>query len=137
MHGRDKQFPAYQWCHILEQCEMTLNMLRRSRINPKLSAYTQLFGVFDYNATSLAPIVTKAFIHERPNQRSTFADHGKIAFVIGPAMEHYRELMFYVPSTKAIQNTDTYVFIPTKYALPETAAADQAIVALEEYKRCN
>ena len=89
LHGCDKQFPAYQWCRIIEQCEMTLNMLRRSRINPKLSAYMQLFGVFDYNATPLAPIGTKAFIHERPNQRSTFADHGKIAFVIGPAMEHY------------------------------------------------
>ena len=28
LHGCDKQFPVYQWCRILEQCEMTLNMLR-------------------------------------------------------------------------------------------------------------
>ena len=103
------------------------------RINPKLSAYMQIFGVFDYNATPLAPIGTKAFIHERPEQRGTFADHGKIAFVIGPAMEHYRELTFYVPSTKGIRNTDTYVFLPTKYALPKTAAADRATTALEEF----
>ena len=133
LHGCDKQFPAYQWCRIIEQCEMTLNMLRRSRINPKLSAYTQLFGVFDYNATPLAPIGTKAFIHERPNQRSTFADHGKIAFVIGPAMEHYRELTFYVPSTRGIRNTDTYVFLPTKFELPANAAADRATAALEDF----
>lgn len=28
LHGCDKQFPTYQWCHILEQYEMTFNMLR-------------------------------------------------------------------------------------------------------------
>ena len=48
-------------------------------------------------------------------------------------MEHYRELTFYVPSTKGIRNTDTYVFLPTKYALPKTAAADRATAALEEF----
>ena len=75
-----------------KQCKMTLNMLQRSRINPKLSAYMQMFGVFDYNATLLAPIGTKVFINECPKQRGTFANHGKIAFIIGPAMEHYQEL---------------------------------------------
>ena len=54
LHGCDRQFPAYKWCEIMHQCEMTLNMLRRSRINPKMSAYTQLFGILrrsklDYN----------------------------------------------------------------------------------------
>ena len=82
LHGCDTSFPAYKWCSIIRQCEMTLNMLRRSRINPKLSAYTQLFGMFDYNQTPLAPLGTKAFVHERPNQRRTHADHGKIAYVI-------------------------------------------------------
>ena len=48
-------------------------------------------------------------------------------------MEHYQELTFYVPSTKGIRNTDTYVFLPTKYALPKTAAADRATAALEEF----
>ena len=41
--------------------------------------------------------------------------------------------MSYVPSTKGIQNTDTYVFIPTKYTLSETVVADRATVALEEF----
>jgi len=77
LHGCDTSFPAYEWCSIIRQCEMTLNMLRRLRINPKLSAYTQLFGMFDYNQTPLAPLGTKAFAHERPNQRCTHADHGK------------------------------------------------------------
>lgn len=74
--------------------------------------------------TPLAPIGTKAFVHERLNQRSMFAKHGKIAFVIDPAMEHYGELTFYVPITRDIRNTDKYVFLPTKFELPANAAAD-------------
>ena len=49
LHGTDKHFPAWLWCQILQQVVMMLNMLRCSRINPKLSAYEQIFGVFDYN----------------------------------------------------------------------------------------
>ena len=48
-------------------------------------------------------------------------------------MEHYRELTFYVPSTRGIRNTDTYVFLPTKFELPANAAADRATAALEEF----
>ena len=133
LHGCDTSFPAYKWCSIIRQCEMTLNMLRRSRINPKLSAYTQLFGMFDYNRTPLAPLGTKAFVHERPNQRHTHADHGKIAYVIGPSMHHYRHLNFYIPETRGTRDSDTYVFLPTKFELPHTAAADRATQALEEF----
>ena len=65
LHGCDKDFLAYKWCEIMHEYEMTLNMLQRSRINPKMSAYTQLFGEFDYNQTPLAPLGTKEFVHER------------------------------------------------------------------------
>ena len=133
LHGCDSAFPAYKWCEIMKQCEMTLNMLRPSRINPKMSAYTQLNGLYDYNRTPLAPLGTKAFVHERPNQRRTFADHGKIGFVIGPATQHYRHLTFYIPSTRGTRITDTYVFIPSKFELPANAAADRSTVALEEF----
>ena len=40
LHGCDSEFPAYKWCEIIHQGEMTLNMLRRSRVNPKMSTYT-------------------------------------------------------------------------------------------------
>ena len=76
---------------------MTLTILRRSRINPKLSAYNhQIFRNFDYNATPLAPLGTKAFVHERPRQRPSHGVHGKIRYVIGPSMHHYRHLNYYI-----------------------------------------
>ena len=80
LHGCDRKFPAWLWCQIIPQVVMTLNMLRRLRINPRLSAHTQIFGVFDFNRTPLAPIGTRNVVHERTTQQgsTTFSDHGVI-----------------------------------------------------------
>jgi hypothetical protein len=109
-------------------------MLRRSRINPKLSAYTQIFGVFDYNRTPLAPIGTKTVVHLRTTQkgRTTFGDHGVIGWTIGPALDHYRHWDFYIPKTRGTRVSDTVVFLPEKYSMPTTASADRVSTALEE-----
>ena len=47
----------------LPQATQTLNLLRRSRINPQLSAEAKLNGAFDYNRTPMAPPGTKVLIH--------------------------------------------------------------------------
>jgi hypothetical protein len=101
-------------------------MLWRLRINPKLSAYTQIFGVFDYNPTPLAPIGTRTVVHLRTTQkeRTTFGDHGFIRWTIGPAMDHYRHWDFYIPKTRGTRVSDTIVFLPEKYSMPTTASAD-------------
>ena len=39
-----KDFPLHLWCPILPHASLTLNLLRKSRINPKLSGYAQLHG---------------------------------------------------------------------------------------------
>ena len=72
----DPNFPLSNWCHLLPQAELTLNLLRPSRLNPKLSAYAQLEGAFDFNHTPLAPPGTHVIVHEKPNQRCTWAPHG-------------------------------------------------------------
>ena len=111
---------------------MTLNMLRRSQINSKMSLCTQIFGMFDYNATPLTPLGTKAFVYERPIERARHADHGKIGYAIGPSMKHYCHLNYYIPSTHSTRNTNTYVFILFKFESPVNVVADRATAALEE-----
>ena len=96
LHGYDRGFPPYKWCEMIRQCEMTLNMLRCSRNNPQMSAYTQLFGTFDYNTTPLTPLGTKEFFHKRTRQRRLHADHCKVGYVIGNSPQHYRHL--FLPS---------------------------------------
>jgi hypothetical protein len=61
----DTQFPIHLWDGLIPHAVITLNLLRQSRINPKLSAHAQLHGIFDYNKTPLAPPGTKVIIHEK------------------------------------------------------------------------
>ena len=38
----DPDFQMYLWCQLMPQAETTLNLMRESRINPRLSEYAQL-----------------------------------------------------------------------------------------------
>ena len=51
----DPAFPLSLWDYLLQQTNITLNLLRTARSNPKLSAYAYLFGNFNFQATPLAP----------------------------------------------------------------------------------
>ena len=52
----------------MEQANITLNLLRSSRSSPKLSAYTYIFGEFDFVATPLAPPDIKIVAHIKSGQ---------------------------------------------------------------------
>jgi hypothetical protein len=69
----DPSFPVYLWDELVPQALLTLNFLRTSRLNPGLSAYNQLFSVFDFNRTPLAPPGTRALIFEDPDTRESWA----------------------------------------------------------------
>jgi hypothetical protein len=71
----DTQFPIHLWDRLTPHAVITLNLLRQSRINPKLSAHAQLHGIFDYNKTPLAPPGTKVILHEKPDHRGSWAPH--------------------------------------------------------------
>jgi hypothetical protein len=51
----DTRFPMHLWDRLIAQATLTLNLLRPSRRNPRVSAYTMLEGNFDFNKTPLAP----------------------------------------------------------------------------------
>ena len=86
----DPNFPMHLWCRLLPQANITLNLLRGSRVNPKLSAYAQVHGLFDYNRTPMAPPGTFVLGHEKPTKRGTWSPHAVEAWYIGPALESYR-----------------------------------------------
>jgi hypothetical protein len=125
----DKQFPLHLWCRLLPQCDMTLNMLRASRVNPHISAYQLLHGTFDFNATPLAPPGTKAIIHEKPANRTTWAPHGIEGWYVEPAMEHYRCYKVYCPTTKAVRVSDTVELFTTHCQMPAMTTTEAAIKA--------
>ena len=120
----DKKFPISEWDRLVEQAVLTLNLLRTSRVNPKLSAWAYLFGMFDFNKCPLAPPGTKVVLHEKPSNRASWAYHGTDGWYIGPSLEHYRCVKIYVPETGAVRNADTVKFFPSTIPLPQTSTED-------------
>jgi hypothetical protein len=68
----DPTFPLKLWDKLLPQATITLNLLRKSRINPRMSAYAQINGHFNFNKTPLAPPGTRIVAHEKPDQRASW-----------------------------------------------------------------
>ena len=120
----DPTFPVREWDRLLPQVEITLNLLRTSRINSNLSAYAYLFGTFNFNKTPLAPPGTKAMVHVKPDKRKSWDYHAIDGFYIGPALEHYRCLKTYIPKTHRERVADTVKIIPNVIPFPQSNLDD-------------
>ena len=86
----DRDFPIHLWDRLLPQALLTLNLLRGSRINPKLSAYAQIHGTFDQNRTPLAPPGIRVMVHQKPSNRLSWGAHAIDGWYIEPALESTR-----------------------------------------------
>jgi hypothetical protein len=128
----DKYFPMHLWDRLLPQAVITLNMLRTSGINPKLSAATQIFGQYDFNRAQMAPPGTRIIAHETPSRRRNWAPHGQYGRYIGTALEHYRCYTVYITKTRGDRIVQTVEFFPEKFTLPFPSAQDLAIQAVAD-----
>jgi hypothetical protein len=81
-------FPAHLWDRLFPQAEITLNLLRSSRLHPQLSSDAHYHGLIDYDKTAFGPPGCKIVAHEKPSQRRTWAPHGQPGWSLGPAMNH-------------------------------------------------
>ena len=120
----DPDFPITEWDRLLRQSELTLNLLRTSRINPSLSAWAYVNGVHNFNKVPLAPPGTKIIMHSKPDQRASWDYHGLEGFYVAPAPDHYRCLTCYLPKTKSEVIADTVKFLPRYIPIPETSLDD-------------
>jgi hypothetical protein len=110
----DKSFPIHLWDRLLPQAVITLNMLRTSRINPKLSAATHILAQYDFNRAPMAPLGTIIIAHETPNRRRTWDPHGQDGWYLGSALEHYRCYTVYITKTRGDRIVETVDFFPEK-----------------------
>ena len=129
--GTDKDFPLHLWDRLLPQAEHTLNMLRRSKVTPTVSAYTYLWGQHNYNANPFAPLGCKVEAHVTPSTRETWAAHTASGYYIGNAWEHYRCHEVYVSSTKATRICETVFFRHKYLTMPTITTADALIKAAD------
>jgi hypothetical protein len=61
----------------MPQAILTLNMLRKSRSNPNISAATHLNGQYEYNRAPMARLGTRTIAHDTPDRRRIWAPHGQ------------------------------------------------------------
>jgi hypothetical protein len=130
--GVDKNFPLHLWDKLLPQAELTLNLLRGSRINPKLSAHAQMHGNFDFNRTPLAPPGIRVLVHIKPSERTTWSPHGTDGWYTGPALESYRCYTVWLWDTRATRVCDTLTWFPTKTTMPLASSTDLILAGVKD-----
>jgi hypothetical protein len=120
----DPKFPLTEWDLLMPQADLTLNLLRSSRRQPRLSAHACLHGNFDFNQSPLAPPGTRVVVHVTPGERRNMAPHGVDGWYVGPSTEHYRCHKCYIPSTFGIRDALTVDWFPHQVPFP-TVTADE------------
>ena len=129
----DPSFPLKAWDELIPQSEMTLNMMRSSRINPAISAYQQLNGKYDYASHPLAPPGIRVVAHVKPQQRESWAPHGLDGFYVGPALDHYRcYYNVWITKTETTRVTDTLAWHPHNIIIPGLSPLDALISAITQ-----
>lgn len=84
----DPHLPLQIWYQYTEAIDLQLNMLRASRLHPKISGQYHLNGEFDYKRTPMVPLGTKATIFIPPKDRKTWDYHALEGYYLGPALDH-------------------------------------------------
>jgi hypothetical protein len=108
----------------MPQADITLNLLRSSRRQPKLSAYACLNGNFDFNQSPLAPPGTRVVVHVTTDQRPSMAPHGVDGWYVGPSLDHYRCFKCYIPSTFGVRDALTVDWFPHSVPFPKVSTDD-------------
>jgi hypothetical protein len=128
----DPSFPLHLWDRLLPQAEITLNLLRTSRLHPQLSAAAHFHGLVDYNKTAFAPPGCKIIAHEKPGKRRAWAPHGQHGYSLGPAMHYYRCQNVYILATASERIVDTLELFPHSYQMPQLSSTDRLLMAAKD-----
>jgi hypothetical protein len=138
----DPDFPMSEWDALLPQAELTLNLLRPSRVQPSVSAWAHLRGPYDFVRHPFAPAGIKILSHDKPGSRESWAPHGEVGFYLGPALSHYRCYNVWIQSTRSTRVTDTVEWFPVSVKMPGaspleclTTAATDLLAAMTSFQK--
>ena len=130
--GVDSAFPPYLWDLLLPQAELTLNLLRQSTLNPRISTWEYFQGPFDFNKTPLGPSGCRVLIHAKPVTRQSWDFQAKQGFYIGPALDSYQCFKLVNTDTKSQCISDRVEFRHKYLAVPAPTSEDRIIQGLHQ-----
>ena len=108
--GADDTFPLQLWCQLLRHAEHQLNLLRKSRTNPKISAFAEMYGSHNYGSHAWAVLGSAIEVHVMPSKRRTWEQHTKSGFYLGASWDHYRCHRVWIKDTKSTRVGQTVFF---------------------------
>ena len=111
---------SQEWDLLLPKTIMILNISRTSHTNPKLSSYANIVGIQDFNWYPLSPPSNKLMMNKNTDNRRSWYPHDTYGWYIGPSMEHYIRVNFFMPYTSSFRNVDTIIFLPAAISIPKT-----------------
>ena len=126
------KFPIAYWCRLTPQIDFCVNIVRKCRQNPLLSAWAAMEGEFHFDATPIAPPGSEMLMHEKPNRRRTWGFNAKKAWYLGPCFQHYRSFRGILPSTGGERISDTVKFRHHAINIPSLTPADRILEAAKQ-----
>ena len=98
-------------------------------MNPDLSSYEQVDGIYNFDRTPLAPLGCKVQIHEKTHKRLTYAPHLVYGWYLGSVVHDYICYTCYNIDTGGETTLDTIVIFPAFMKMPNYSTIDMAIHA--------
>ena len=129
--GIADDFPKRCWDLLVPQTELTLNLLRQSRLRPEISAYEHVEGPFDYNATPLGPLGCAVLIHKKTSQRHSWDFRAREGWSIGAAMQSYRCDRVIAKDSLAVCISDTVEYRHAHLTIPTVTNDDRILHGLQ------
>ena len=126
-----EDFPLSLWDRLLPQAEITINLLRQANANPTKSAYAYLCGPFDYNKMPLAPMGCRVQVHEKNDNRGTWAYHSVNGWYLFTSSENYRVHNCHIKDTRHKRLSDTIQFMHKNITKPMITQADKLMIAIQ------
>ena len=120
------------WDQLLSQAILTLNLLRPSRVNPKLLAHSQVHDPFNFEITPLAPPGIKVLAHEQAEGRESFAVHSYRGYYLGPCLNHHRCYRVYCPAATSSRIANTVDWFPPNLKMPTASSTDILIATAKD-----
>ena len=124
MTNVDPEFLLTGLDRLVEQANITLNLLRIARSDPKILSYANLFKQFNFLARPMAPQRTKVVAYVKSSVRNTWELNGEIGWCVDPAIQYYRCALCYFLKTRSTRVCDTVMFFPKSIIFPQVNLTD-------------
>ena len=126
-----KGSPLNFWCYLIPKGCLTLNLLQKYHMKPNLLSQSQLHGIFDFNATPLAPPGKKCLLHEKKGSRESWAVIAINGWYVNRGKYHYRCYQV-IPENLEVKYIRHSGITPHGCAMPFRSAAENAIILLNK-----